>query len=86
MRIYPQSALESLARKEGQVDDTRNLLEPVFYRSPAIGGEEILDRVRRRANGRLNWLIGDGGEQAARIMARLHARGHSGPLWEHLLR
>jgi hypothetical protein len=86
MRIYPQTALGSLARKEGQVDDTRNLLEPVFYRSPAIGGEEILDRVRRRANGRLNWLIGDGGEQAARIMARLHARGHSGPLWEHLLR
>jgi radical SAM superfamily enzyme YgiQ (UPF0313 family) len=86
MRIYPQTALESLARKEGQVDDRRNLLEPVFYRSPAIGGEEILDQVRQRSNGRLNWLIGDGGEQAARIMARLHARGHSGPLWEHLLR
>jgi radical SAM superfamily enzyme YgiQ (UPF0313 family) len=86
MRIYPQTALEDLARQDGQIDDTRNMLEPVFYRSPAIGEEEILNRVRRRANGRLNWLVGDGGEQAARIMAKLHARGHFGPLWEHLIR
>jgi radical SAM superfamily enzyme YgiQ (UPF0313 family) len=86
MRIYPQTALDDLARKDGQIDDARDLLEPFFYRSLAIGGEEILDRVRRQANGRLNWLIGDGGEQAARIIAKLHARGHSGPLWEHLIR
>jgi radical SAM superfamily enzyme YgiQ (UPF0313 family) len=86
MRIYPQTALDDLARQDGQIDDARDLLEPFFYRSLAIGGEEILDRVRRQANGRLNWLIGDGGEQAARIIAKLHARGHSGPLWEHLIR
>jgi radical SAM superfamily enzyme YgiQ (UPF0313 family) len=86
MRIYPQTALESLARKDGQIDVTQDLLESVFYRSSAIGGEEILNRVRQRANGRMSWLIGDGGEQAARIMTKLHARGHSGPLWEYLIR
>lgn len=86
VRVYPQTALEALARRNGQIDGSRDLLEPVFYRSPAIDGEEMLDRVRRRADGRLNWLIGDGGERAARIMAKLHARGHSGPLWEHLIR
>ena len=86
MRIYPQTELNDMARHDRQVDDTRSLLEPVFYHSSRIGSEVVLARVKQQANGRLNWLIGDGGEQAARIMARLHARGHSGPLWEHLLR
>jgi radical SAM superfamily enzyme YgiQ (UPF0313 family) len=86
MRIYPQTGLNDLARHEGQVGDAQNLLEPVFYRPSGIESEEISDRVRRQANERLNWLIGDGGEQAARIIAKLHARGHSGPLWEHLIR
>jgi hypothetical protein len=86
MRIYPQTELNDLARQEGQVDETRDLLEPVFYRSSRIGSEEILDRVRGQANGRVNWLIGDGGEQVARGLAKMHARGHSGPLWEHMIR
>jgi len=86
MRIYPQTELNDLARQEEQVDETRDLLEPVFYRSSRIGSEEILDRVRGQANGRVNWLIGDGGEQVARGLAKMHARGHSGPLWEHMIR
>jgi radical SAM superfamily enzyme YgiQ (UPF0313 family) len=86
MRIYPQTELYDMARHDRQVDDTRDLLGPVFYHSSRIGSEEVLARVRQQANGRLNWLIGDGGEPAARILSKMHARGHSGPLWEYLIR
>lgn len=86
IRVYPQTDLCDMARQDGQVDDARNMLEPVFYQSPRIGSEEILTRVRRQADGRLSWLIGDGGDQVARVIAKLHARGHSGPLWEYLTR
>jgi radical SAM superfamily enzyme YgiQ (UPF0313 family) len=86
MRIYPQTELNDLARQDGQVAEARDLLEPVFYQPSGIGSEEVLARVRQQAKGRLNWLIGDGGEAAARVLGRMHARGHSGPLWEHLLR
>lgn len=86
MRIYPQTELYDLARHDRQVNDKRNLLEPAFYQSPRIESGEVVARVRQHAKGRLNWVIGDGGEPVARILAKMHARGHTGPLWEHLIR
>jgi hypothetical protein len=86
MRIYPQTELNDLARNERQADDSRDLLEPVFYQSSRIGSEEVLARVRQQANGRSNWLIGDGGEPTAHILSKMHARGYFGPLWEYLIR
>jgi radical SAM superfamily enzyme YgiQ (UPF0313 family) len=86
MRIYPQTELNDMARHDRQVDDIRSLLESVFYQSSRIGSEAVLARVRQQANGRLNWLIGDGGGPVAHILSRMHARGHSGPLWEYLIR
>jgi radical SAM superfamily enzyme YgiQ (UPF0313 family) len=86
MRIYPQTDLYEIACQDGQIEASGNLLEPLFYRSPEIGGREILARVRERADGRLNWIIGDGGEQTAGVISRMHARGYSGPLWEHRIR
>jgi hypothetical protein len=86
MRIYPQTELCDLAAREGQTGSSGNLLAPVFYRPAGMDGAGILERVRERAGGRLNWIIGDGGGKSAAVVARLHARGHSGPLWEHLVR
>ncbi|MGB5616927.1 MAG: lipid biosynthesis B12-binding/radical SAM protein [Desulfobacterales bacterium] len=86
MRIYPQTDLYEIACQDGQIEASGNLLEPLFYRSPEIGGREILARVRERADGRLNWIIGDGGEQTAGVISRMYARGYSGPLWEHRIR
>jgi hypothetical protein len=34
----------------------------------------------------MNWVYGDGGEKTERIVTRMHAHGHPGPLWELLLR
>jgi radical SAM superfamily enzyme YgiQ (UPF0313 family) len=86
IRIFPHTPLYDLAVAEGQISRDQDLLSPVFYRSKGIGTEEIIARVNRQARGRMNWVTGGGGEKTERIVARMHAHGHPGPLWELLLR
>jgi radical SAM superfamily enzyme YgiQ (UPF0313 family) len=86
MRIYPHTALYDMAVAEGQLSKNRNILEPVFYRSPAIDTREMVRQVEQQAKQRQNWVVGAGGEETAAIIARLYERGHSGPLWEYLIR
>ena len=86
MRIYPDTALYDIAVKEGQIAEGRSILEPVFYRSPFIDSDEIVRQVQKEANRRLNWVIGAGGEETAKIISRLYQRGHCGPMWEYLIR
>jgi hypothetical protein len=85
IRIFPHTRLCDLAREEGQIAPDQDLLAPVFYRSKGIEAEEIISRVQKQARGRMNWVYGDGGEKSERIVARMHAHGHPGPLWELLL-
>ncbi len=85
IRIYPHTALYETALREGQISPSQNLIDPVFYRSPFISDVEILKTVETHADGRLNWLIGAGESKATRILPRLYERGHTGPLWEHLI-
>jgi radical SAM superfamily enzyme YgiQ (UPF0313 family) len=85
IRIFPHTPLCDLARQEGQVGPDQDLLAPVFYRSKGIEAQEIISRVQKQARGRMNWVYGDGGEKSERIVARMHAHGRSGPLWELLL-
>ncbi len=86
IRIFPHTRLYTLAQEEGQIMPGQDLLAPVFYRSKGIGTEEIIARIRKRARGRMNWVYGDGGEKSERVVSRLHTHGHTGPLWELLLR
>jgi radical SAM superfamily enzyme YgiQ (UPF0313 family) len=85
MRIFPHTPLCDLALKEGQIAPDQDLLTPVFYRSRGIEAQEIISRVQQQARGRMSWVYGDGGEKSERIVARMHAHGHTGPLWELLL-
>jgi radical SAM superfamily enzyme YgiQ (UPF0313 family) len=85
IRIFPHTRLCDLSREEGQIAPDQDLLEPVFYRSKGIEAQEIISRVQKQARGRMNWVCGDGGEKSERIVARMHAHGHPGPLWELLL-
>jgi radical SAM superfamily enzyme YgiQ (UPF0313 family) len=85
IRIYPHAAIHDIAVREGQITIDQNLLEPVFYRSPALNLDQIINRLRERASTRSHWVLGSGNEKTASIVSRLHARGHCGPLWEKLI-
>jgi len=86
MRIYPHTALYRLAVGQGAISPKQDLLEPVFYRCEALDEAAILKQVQQAAGGRVNWLFGGGGEETEKILARLHRRGFTGPLWEFLIR
>lgn len=84
IRIYPGTALYDIALAEGQIDGETDMLQPVFYQPQGINLTDIRRLVETRAAGRRNWLIGAGGEAAAKTVRRLHERGLTGPLWEYL--
>jgi radical SAM superfamily enzyme YgiQ (UPF0313 family) len=86
MRIYPRTPLCDRALNEGRIGPEQNLLAPVFYDSPAIGRDAIVARVRDKAEGRVNWVVGSGGDEAAALVERMYRKGYSGPLWEFLIR
>ena len=86
VRIYPHTRIYDMALQEGQISESDDLLEPVFYQPRLIGSEEILRMVKNHATGRENWVIGSGGDATARLMSRLYKHGYSGPLWERLIR
>jgi len=85
MRIYPHTPIHAIAIQEGQIARNRNLLEPVFYSSPALNLKTAMESVARCAAGRPHWIPCGGNEESGRVVSRLHAHGHSGPLWEHLI-
>ena len=64
MRIYPHTKLYEIAVSQGQLTSGQNLLEPVFYHSPLIRTDTITSRVKARAAGRINWIIGSGGDES----------------------
>lgn len=86
MRIYPGTPLYGKALAEGLLYPSSDLLEPVFYRSTAISRQYILDQVRTRADGRINWVVGSGGAETGNVISRMYQKGYSGPLWEFLIR
>jgi radical SAM superfamily enzyme YgiQ (UPF0313 family) len=86
MRVYPHTRLYRQCVEDGQVGDGKDLLEPVFYRNPSVDEETIERRVVEKAGGRVNWVVGAGGDATADIVRRMYARGFSGPLWEYLIR
>ncbi len=86
VRIFPHTSLHDLALEEGQIKPQCNLLEPAFYWSPALHREMVMHLVKKHAGSRMNWVIGSGSQQTLKNLARLHARGRVGPLWEQLIR
>ncbi|HHD64363.1 MAG TPA: radical SAM protein [Desulfobulbaceae bacterium] len=84
IRIYPWTALYDIALQEEKIRPRTNLLEPVFYEADDIDHKTICNMVTTRAADRLNWIVGSGGEKSAEIVKKLHDRGFTGPLWEHL--
>ena len=85
VRVYPHTVLYDEALREGQIQSGQDLLEPLFYRSPNLAVEDIMQTVEAKAEGRLNWMIGAGEAKATRVLPKLYRRGFTGPLWEYLI-
>ncbi|MBN1547894.1 MAG: radical SAM protein [Syntrophaceae bacterium] len=86
IRIYPHTDLYDLALQERQICTTTDLLKPVFYWSSMLNRKKAMDLILDYTKGRSNWLVGAGVEKTSRVIARLYARGHIGPLWEYMIR
>lgn len=86
IRIYPHTGLYDIAIKEGKITNTTRLLKPLYYESDAISHNMIEKQVIKRADQRINWIVGSGGDEAAVTVSKMHKRGFSGPLWEFLIR
>ena len=86
IRIYPQTELYDIAMAEGKISPTTSLLKPVFYAPDALNRQTMETLVTTRLDKRANCIIGSGGPEEVTSVSRLHARGYSGPLWEHLIR
>jgi hypothetical protein len=86
MRVYPHTGLHDIALQEGQISSDQNLIEPVFYTPPSVGLARVAQLVELRAQGRDNWVFGAGGDKVTKSLSRMYRRGHTGPLWEYLIR
>jgi radical SAM superfamily enzyme YgiQ (UPF0313 family) len=84
VRIYPGTPLHARAVREGALAAETGLLQPCFYRG-ALGPDEILQRTRQAARGRVDWFVGAADERLTKLATRLYARGATGPLWERLI-
>ncbi|OPX36403.1 MAG: hypothetical protein B1H13_14620 [Desulfobacteraceae bacterium 4484_190.3] len=41
--------------------------------------------IKKHAKGKMNWIIGSGGDNTGKILSKMYARGYFGPLWEYLI-
>jgi radical SAM superfamily enzyme YgiQ (UPF0313 family) len=86
IRIFPNTKLFGMALNEGQINRGDNLVSPVFYFSPGISRDEIINTVNEYAAKRNNWIVGSVNSKTLNIIYRMYALGRSGPLWENLIR
>jgi hypothetical protein len=86
MRIYPHTGLYEIAIQEGLITADKCIVEPVYYVPPALRAANVAGQVEAHAQGRDNWVIGAGGDKVTKILNRMYRRGHTGPLWEFLIR
>jgi radical SAM superfamily enzyme YgiQ (UPF0313 family) len=84
MRIYPHTELWHVALAAGQVRRDQDPLEPAYFQPRDLPLPAIREELGRRAAGRRGWSTGAATDQSS-ILARLHARGRTGPLWENLV-
>ncbi len=84
MRIYPATQLFKRAAEEGVIGPGADLLNPVYYISPALSADAIFAHLQQTAQASPNWIVGDPAPEYARLVQRLRSRGIVGPLWSYL--
>lgn len=83
MRIYPGTQLCQRAIREGVIDQSANLLAPVYYVAPTLTTDLIFERLGEFARQAPNWVAGDPSPAYAKLVAKLRQRRVAGPLWSY---
>lgn len=86
IRIYPGTELEHLARKEGTLTlSSKELLEAVFYISPALELDWLIKKVHNAMRTHLNYINSDSIHLPflPAIYRLAHTLGIKPPLWKH---
>jgi hypothetical protein len=86
IRIYPGTAIERAALRDGIIRAGDSLLEPVFYISPAIK-EGLCDLVTQEALKRRTWIVpGLEVNISSALLDALRKFPVKGPLWKLMKR
>jgi radical SAM superfamily enzyme YgiQ (UPF0313 family) len=86
IRIYPGTSLYRQALDEGVISPATNLLEPVFYISPALDGD-LCPLVTQQAMQRKNWVVpGLEINMSDAMLAAIRNFPVRGPLWKLMKR
>lgn len=85
VRVYPGTALEGIARAEGALTGSEDLLEPTFYVSPALDPRWLRRTVKRAVAGNPRFLGPDMpfGWTLPLVRRLGYAVGLRPPLWRH---
>jgi radical SAM superfamily enzyme YgiQ (UPF0313 family) len=83
MRVYPGTALNEQALREGQTTADTDLLTPIYYLAPGLIEEEVFARLQQFSARSSNWIIGDPTPAYTRLVEQLRSRGVAGPLWSY---
>jgi lipid biosynthesis B12-binding/radical SAM protein len=83
IRILPGTGLFELARGEGVIADSRELLAPVYYIAPGIGRDWLEGTLREAFSGVRHCVFPPDALNGPLRM--LHQLGYSGALWEMLI-
>ena len=86
IRILPGTQIHSIASLEGSLLPDTDLLKPVFYSPRHIHTTDIVDMVEERARGRSNWITPRAAGRISKVTKRMFALGHTGVLWERLIK
>lgn len=84
IRILPGTTLHARAIAEGVITAGQALVEPTFYFSPKLQGMDLDKEIGTAFSGRLDRVYPC--SRIAEHLAMLHKMGHTGPLWDALVR
>jgi radical SAM superfamily enzyme YgiQ (UPF0313 family) len=86
IRIYPGTRLAQTALTEGSITAETDLLQPVFYLSPAVR-DQLADLVTREAMQRKNWIVpGLEVNVSPAMLEAMRIFKVRGPLWKMIKR
>ncbi|MGB3223335.1 MAG: lipid biosynthesis B12-binding/radical SAM protein [Desulforhopalus sp.] len=84
IRIFPDTGVFERAVADGIINRDQSLLAPIFYYSPHISREKIVESIEQSFADRLDRVY-PCHEFEGRIET-LHKLGHIGPLWDFILK